>query len=144
MTQKRSMSVLRGLSGMVAAGVAVVVIEGCTYPGLRFLRMEVYQDEQLVLRTTFDAPDYEGPGELWRRAGSEPFGSEEAAPIAAQTDDPLRARLVGSVQIKIIHNDRVMTSASLANLELVRNASENPKWYLPAAEVARARRAAGF
>ena len=127
------MSVWGKLSARIAAGVAVMVLAGCARPGMRLLTMEVYQSDQLVLRTTFDAPDREGPADFWRRTGAEPFASDD--------DDRLRAKLVGAVQIRIQHVDRLMTSASLTNLDLVRNTPDSLRWYLPKKEVQRARQA---
>jgi hypothetical protein len=106
--------------------------------------MEVYQNDQLVLRTTFDAPDREGPADLWLRAGAEPFASDEqVARVEADEVNRLRARLTGSVRINIMHVDHLMTSASLTNLVLLRSTPASLKWYLAPEEVQRAKRAAG-
>ena len=107
--------------------------------------MEVYQDDQLVLRTAFDAPDREGPADFWRRAGAEPFASdEEVARVEVDEANPLRASLVGPVRINIVHVDRLMTSASLTNLVLLRNTRESLRWYLAPEEIQRAKRATGL
>ena len=107
--------------------------------------MEVYQGDQLVLRTLFAAPDREGPADFWRRAGAEPFASEaQAARVKADEENPLRATLTGPVRIKIIHVDRLMTSASVTNLVLLRSGPESLKWYLAPEEAQRAKRAAGL
>ena len=107
--------------------------------------MEIFQSDQLVLRTTFDAADREGPADFWRRAGTEPFASEaEVARVNADEGNPLRATLTGPVRITIRHVDRPMTSASLTNLVLLRSASESLKWYLAPEEIQRAKRAAGL
>ena len=66
----------RALRASFAIGLAGVLIAGCSPPGMRLLHMEVYQNDQLVLRTFFDAPDSEGPADFWRQAGAEPFASE--------------------------------------------------------------------
>ncbi len=129
----------------LAAALAVLLIAGCFPVGMRFLHLEVWQNDELVLRTFFDAPDREGPADFWRRAGAEPFASEEqVARVKADADNPLRARLSGSVRIKITHVDRLMTTASLTNLVLLRNAPESQRWYLAPEEVQRAKRTAGL
>jgi hypothetical protein len=107
--------------------------------------MEVYQGEQLVLRTMFSAPDREGAADFWRRAGQEPFAVEdEGGRVRADEENPLRATIPGAVRIRILHGDRLMTIASLTHLVLQRKAAEGQKWHLAPEEVARARRAAGL
>src|SRR5512139_1047448 len=67
-----------------------ILLAGCHPPGMRLLRLEVYQNDQLVLRTTFDAPDHEGPADFWRRTGTEPFAADEqVARVKADGDNPL-------------------------------------------------------
>jgi hypothetical protein len=130
---------------ILTTALSAILMAGCTQVGMRLLRMEVYQDDQLVLRTTFDAPDREGPTDFWRRAGAEPFASdEEVARVKIDEDNPLRASLAGPVRIRIVHVDRLMTSASLTNLVLLRNTRESLRWYLAPEEVQRAKRAAGL
>jgi translation initiation factor IF-1 len=93
----------------------------------------------------FSGPDSESPAALWKHAGREPATSDEkVAQVKADEGRPLHARLTGSIRIKILHGDQVMTSASLQDLELVRRAPDSPGWYLPEKEVQRAKRAAGF
>ena len=48
------------------------------------------------------------------------------------------------MRIRIVHVDRLMTSALLTNLVLVRNTPESLEWYLAPQEVQRAKRAAGL
>ena len=62
--------------------LALILIANCAPAGMRLLRMEIYQSDQLVLRTNFDAPDREGPADFWQRAGFEPFASDEEAGTA--------------------------------------------------------------
>ena len=145
MSQERAIAIVRGLSVLVAGAMAVIVTVGCTHPGRRLLAMEVYQDDQLVLRTKFDVPDSEGPSGFWRRAGEAPFAADEqVARVKANDDNPLQARLTGSVKIRILHVDRVLTSASVTDCELMRNSPDSLGWYLPEKEVQRAKQAAGF
>lgn len=131
-------------TNLIAAFVALL-LTSCHSPGSRLLDMEVYQNDQLVLRTMFDAPDYEAPAEFWRRAGMKPFAAQEPfARVKADGDNPLRASLTGVVRIKIIHAKQVMTSASLTNLVLLRSAPGSQEWYLAPDECKRAKRAAGL
>lgn len=124
---------------------ALLLLMGCAFPGQRVLHLEVYQGEQLVLRTMFSAPDREGAADFWRRAGLEPFAVEhEGERVRADEANPLRATISGAVRIRIVHGDRLMTSASLTNLVLQREAAEGRKWHLAPEEVARARRVAGL
>jgi hypothetical protein len=130
---------------MLAITLAGSLIAGCRPLGMRLLHMEVYQNDQLVLRTLFNAPDHEGPSDFWRRTGVEPFASEDkVARVKADEHNPLHATLTGSVRIKIMHLDRLMTSASLTNLLLLRSGTESLNWYLAPEEVQRAKRAAGL
>lgn len=104
--------------------------------------MEIYQDDQLVLRTTFDAPDSEPPAELWEYASEEPFTVDDTLPdISTESPTALETTIEGSVQIKIFHGDNVMTSASFETVRLVR---ENPGsgWSLPA-DIAKAAKRSG-
>ena len=134
---------LRALRMILAIGLAGSWIAGCVPPGARLLHMEVYRTNQLVLRTMFDAPDREGPMDFWRRAGKEPFASEShLVLVKADEENPLRATLTGQVQIKITHVDKVMTSATLTNLVLVRSTPESLKWHLAPAEVERVKQVA--
>lgn len=145
MSQRQIIAVLGRLSALVAVGVAIIVMAGCNQPGRRLLTMEVYEDDQLVLRTKFDVPDSEGPSGFWRRAGEAPFASDEqVARVEADDDNPLRARLTGAVRVRILHVDRVLTSASVTDCELARNSPDSLGWYLPEKEVQRATQAAGF
>ncbi len=144
MNHQQLTAFLRGPSWLPAAA-AVILFSGCANPGMRLLRMEVYQNERLMLRTMFDAPDREGPADFWRRAGAEPFASEDIGlRVKPDADDPLRANLTGSVQIKIVHVDKVMTSATLTNLVLQRTTPAGLQWYLPPEEVQRATQATGL
>ncbi len=107
--------------------------------------MEVYRDDQLILRTTFDAPDSEGPADFWRRAGEEPFAFDENVTRVKHDDgDPLRATLSGAMRIRILHVEDVMTRASLNDLTLMRKTPESSMWYLAEEEVQRAKQAAGL
>jgi hypothetical protein len=145
MNHRLSIPLLGRLRWILPAALAAMLIAGCVPAGMRLLRMEVYQDDQLVLRTTFDAPDREGPADFWRRAGAEPFASDEKiARVKADEDNPLRASLIGPVRIRILHVDRIMTSASITNSVLLRKTRESLGWYLAPVEVQRAKRAAGL
>ena len=137
--------------GICAAGTGFLALLGLMkfafYDriGRRLLHMEVYQNDQLVLLTMFDAPDHERAEDFWRRAGLEPFASDpQAARVKADEDNPLRASLTGPVRIRIVHVNRLMTSVSLTNLILLRGSPESPKWYLAPEEIQRARRAASY
>jgi hypothetical protein len=104
--------------------------------------MEVYQNDQLVLRTVFDAPDSESPAKFWRRAGQEPSHSEEEVlRVKPDPGDPLHATLKGAIHIKILHTTNPQTTVSLTDLKLVRRAADTSKWFLPESEADRAIRA---
>lgn len=104
--------------------------------------MEIYQDDQLVLRTTFDAPDSEPPAELWEYASEKPFAVDESLPeISTESPTALEATIEGSVQIKIVHGDQTMTTASFETVRLVRGNSDSG-WHL-SAEVAKAAKESG-
>lgn len=113
--------------------------------GMRLLHMEVYQKDQLVLRTFFSVRFRASPADIWQRAGAEPFESEaQVARVKADEDNPLRATLTGPVRINITHREQLVTSTSLTNLVLLRSGPESLKWYLAPKEVERTTRAAGL
>ncbi len=115
-----------------------------TPPGMQLLEMHIHLDGKLVLVTTFDAPDSDGPAQLWARAGSEPFAvDKKQTSIKARQENPLQAGLTGSVKITINHVKRMKTTATITDLELVRTSASSEKWFLPTAEIARAKKAAG-
>lgn len=123
--------------------LTAVLTAGCDLPGQKVLHMEIYQSEQLVLRTMFGAPDREGTADFWRRAGMEPFAADaEVARVKADEDNPLRATFTGPVRINIMHVGRPITSASLTNLVLLRSTPGSLKWYLAPEEIQRAMQAA--
>ncbi|MDA9859061.1 hypothetical protein N9D23_13150 [Rubripirellula sp.] len=118
------------------------LLSGCSVPGQRLLNMEIYHDDQLVLRTTFDAPDSEPPAELWKYASEEPFSMDDTLPeISAESPTALEATIEGSVQIKIVHGDQIMTSASFETVRLVRGDPDSG-WSL-SADVAKAAKQSG-
>ncbi len=130
------------LSPFVGTALATFAIAACVTPGVKLLTMEVYQNETLVLKTTFDAPDKYREAQLWRHAGAAPFAVDESRPpLSAVSDDPLRAKLSGPVTVRIVHVESVETSVSVDNLELIRDAEEEQRWYLPKNEVERLKRA---
>lgn len=123
----------------------MIMLAGCSFPGMKLLRLEVFQDGKLVLHNTFDAPDTTGPAGLWERTGQEPLSTDEKlAPLTPLGDDPLRARLAGTIKIQILHVKKVESSASLDGLELMRKAPDSLKWHLPEPEINRAKKAAGL
>ena len=127
---------------VVTAFCLVLSSVGCLPPGQRLLNMEVTHNDQLILRTKFDAPDSHGPLELWSHAGSEPFAADVLIPLTPEHDNPLIANLHGRVEIKIFHVERLMTSATLDGLQLVRRSADKPRWFLRRADARRARDAA--
>jgi hypothetical protein len=128
--------------------ILALVGAGCSSgmpPGMKLLRMEVYQEERLILRTTFDAPDHKEVADFWRRAGERPFASDREFDRVNFTENtPLRAVIQGHVRIRILHVKHVLTSATLENLKLVRETQEDSLWYLPEDEVERVKQAAGL
>lgn len=127
---------------LTLALMPLLLLAGCSFPGRKVLTMEVYQNDQLVLRTLFDAPDSESPAQWWRRAGQEPSRSEEEVlRVNPDPGDPLRATLKGAIRIQILRTTNLQTTASLTDLELVRRAVETSKWFLPESEVERVVRA---
>ncbi len=131
---------MRRTMGLLLVLIAAT-LAGCSFPGRKVLTMEVHQDDQLVLRTVFDAPDSESPAKLWRRAGQEPSHSEEEVlRVKPDPGDPLHATLKGAIRIKILHTTSPQTTASLTDLKLVRRTANTSRWFLPESEVERATR----
>ncbi len=145
MNGQRSFASSDTVKAILIVASSATFITGCLPGEMKLLPMEIYQNEQLVLRTPLDAPDREGPADFWRRAGKEPFASEsEVARVVTDEDNLLCTTVTGRVQIKTVHADRLMTSAALTNVVLVRSAHDSLKWYLPPEEVQRASLAAGM
>lgn len=145
MNRQRSSALPHRAKTILATLLAGGLLAGCDFPGQRLLHLEVYQTDQLMLRTTFAAPDRERPADFWRRAGAEPFASDEqVARVKPDDGNPLRATLTGLVRIKILHLDRLMTSVSLTNVVLLRSTPASFRWYLAPEEVQRAKRVAGL
>jgi hypothetical protein len=127
--------------GLTLALMPLLLLPAC-FPGRKVLTMEVHQNDQLVLRTVFHAPDSESPAKLWRYASQEPSHSEaEVLRVKPDPGDPLHATLKGTIRIRILHTTTLQTTALLTDLELVRRAADTPKWFLPESEVERATRA---
>ncbi len=119
-----------------------VLLTGCSFPGRRLLNMEVYQDNQLVLKTTFDVPDSEPPSEFWEYASEEPFSVDSTLPeLPTGSTAALECTLTGLIEIKILHGDQLMTSAKFESVRLVRK-SPDGGWHLPA-EAAQTARQSG-
>ena len=119
-----------------------VLLTGCSVPGRRLLNMEVYQDNQLVLKTTFDVPDSDPPSEFWQYASEEPFSVDSSLPdLPTDPKAALESTLSGRIEIRLLHGDQLMTSARFESVRLVRN-SRNGKWHLPA-EAAQAAKQSG-
>jgi len=117
----------------------------CGFPGMRVLEMEVYQNEKLVLKTMFDAPDCRKAPFFWERSGDVPFASsKEINMIKPDKKNLLQATLKGEIIIKIFHVKRLITEAKLEDLTLIRTNEESIKWHLSQEDVERAKKAAGL
>lgn len=135
------------IGAFIAVGVIAAVLVAWQYeqPGMKLLRLEVRQDDRVVLLNTFDAPDSSSLREIWRRAAAAPFSTERSTPqVVAREDQPLHAELSGSVQLTIRHARRVVTQAGLEGLRLSRDATHSTQWYIDPAEVGRVQAAAGL
>ena len=82
---------------------------------------------------------------IWDAAGEVPFTTLTVGPsLKASADDPLIAVLAGSVEIRITHTSDPQTSAVLSDVTLVRSSPTADDWRMPAREISRAKKAAGF
>lgn len=115
-------------------------LSGCGLPaGQKVLRLEVEQNDQLLLATTFDAPDSLDVEELWIEATEVPFSVELAAPqIGVDANQPLSAEVSGWVEIRILHVDRLESAVRLKGVQLQRPAAESNSWSLTSEAAARA------
>jgi len=121
------------------------LVTSCLPPGQKLLKLEVSQGGEIILATLFDADDSSTASEIWDASGERPFATEVAATSLGQSEaSPLKAELTGSVEIKITHTTNLQTSATLTGLTLVRSAPASDDWRLPAAEITRAKKAAGL
>ena len=119
--------------------ICVLLLSSCAPPpGQMLLDLEVRVDGALVLTTGFDASDSAPLKEIWANAARPPFSADSASSTVVPTaDDPLKAKLKGTVSLRIIHVDRLITSAAVPDLELKRDNPGDHKWYLPESELQR-------
>lgn len=104
--------------------------------GQRFLSMEIYQEDQLVLESNFGVPDTSGPKAIWEYAGTPPFSiAEESLQIRADETNSLQSKLDGKIHIKIFHVKKLMTEAHLKTLTLKRKNAETIRWFLSEGDV---------
>ena len=132
-----------GVSLAVALLLTASLIPSCLPPGRKLLNLEVHLDGNLVLTTTFDVPDSEPVPEHWNHATSPPFSTKPgtASPLPAKGEAPLQAKLSGAVELKLYHSERVLSSASLTDLELIRTSPDKQDWHLPPGELRRVQEA---
>jgi hypothetical protein len=112
-------------------------LAGCLPLGHKLLTLEIRQDDEVLLSTTFDVGDTSTEAEIWDSAGEVPFSTKVDA-IEPSDADPLTAEVEGSVQIRILWTDSVESAVTLEGLRLVRSAPESDDWRLPSAEIRRA------
>ena len=130
---------------LILCTCTVSLMSSCLPPGQKLLILEIHQAETLVLKTHLDAGDTSTTSEIWDACGESPFSTQVATPALQPTDvNPLRADLIGPVEIKILHVDNLEASASLKNLILMRSSPTADDWRLPAGEIQRAKRASGL
>jgi hypothetical protein len=107
----------------------------------RLLSATVELNGQMVLRTAYEDDDFWGspPGAatVWRYLGKERLWVEKEAQVCAGAAHPLRAKLRGTLIIRLQHVDRLIVEAKAAELTLIRADPSSDKWFLPAEEVER-------
>jgi hypothetical protein len=103
----------------------------------RLLGATVQLNGQTVLQSKYQDDDFWGAPTVWRYLGKEPLLVEKGAQVQADVADPLRAKLRGSLVIRIQHVDRLIVEAKAGELTLIRADPSSDKWFLPAEEVER-------
>jgi hypothetical protein len=99
-------------------------------------------DGKLVLTTYYSDNGHPPAAEVWQGLGASPnMADEEKATVAASPDDSLKARLTGNIVISIKNTG---TRVQVNELKLVRDDATKQEWYLPAEELERTARMAGF
>jgi len=143
---KKRLSINLLVAGAILIGLFAYIITAVSERmGMRRLRMEITQGDQVVLSTKFAVPDREPPREFWQKAATVALDFDpKKAQLTVNGANPLRATLSGPVRIRLIHVSNLMTAASLTDLALQRNRPDSGYWTLAPEEIERARRAAGF
>jgi hypothetical protein len=114
----------------------------------RLLSATVRLNGQTVLHSKYQDDDFwsapPGAATVWTYLGKEPLWVEKGAQVQADAADPVRAKLRGSLVIRLQHVDRLIVEAKAAELTLIRADPSSDKWFLPAEEVERLAQANGI
>lgn len=118
-------------------------LSGCVPPGMRLFQAEYRVDGKLLLVASYDESDSVPVPELWESLAAPPVrvGTTDTG-IPADPADPRRAILKGGVEVTLVHAGRRLSSATLGELNLVRDTAGNSLWYLAPGEQAKLKSAA--
>ena len=136
---------------IILIAVTVACLTGCLRDSNRFipwvmlLDMEVYLDDKLVFRNSFQVAEYTRAPFFWNCSGDVPdYCDKKLNKIKPDKVNPLQATLSGKVVIKIFRARSLMTEAKLDGLTLKRENADSIKWHLTQNEVERAKKAAVY
>ena len=103
-------------------------------------------DGQVVFRSIYLdwESGYANGATMWRYWGTEPVGCEVPPQFEACDTNPLRARLVGSLYLKLEQSGRIIVDGSANELTLVRTHIDSNRWFLPNTEVERVAQLSGI
>lgn len=128
----------------VLAGFLLLSFEQ-TALAARAIRLEILLEGEVVASGLYTAGDRTPPEVVWRYLKEPPgFISEEDQKIKADESNPLRAALTGNIEVRLRHVERVLASAKVTHLSLVRPEEARSNWHLPEAEVERLAQIAGL
>ncbi len=110
---------MRVLTNVLFAGVLVVASLGCAPPGQRLLRFQIEQGGNQVAEGIRGISDSAEVDEMWDIVEEVPFQLRNE-PADAKAGDTMP--IAGPVTIRILHVERQLATAELAELSLVRDA----------------------
>jgi hypothetical protein len=111
-------------------------------PGQRYLQIHLERDGKLILRSECVVSDGLDAASMWKSLQGRPFDATSA--LTPTADDPQKAVLKGKIKITIMRVDRVIASALVDEIRLVRVPGSQERWEIPQDEVERTARAAGL
>jgi hypothetical protein len=117
------------------ACTALLVLEGCGFPGQRLLNAEIQKDGQPVLRTQFSVPDSWNRQQAWQRLQEQSF--DRPGEWKPEPDDAKQVVLRGKVRVILLHAGKEFAAAEVAELRLVADPNKEGSWQLAPAEAER-------
>ena len=103
----------------------------------RLIRSEITIDGKQVFADGYTAGDRTPVHQLWNLLATN-GGYGEGATFKTDPADALTHALAGEIEITLMHTDKVLASAKLKQLQMVRSSSHSKDWRLSEPEMRRA------